>query len=254
MIKLENITAYYDKIEILHNISFELKDGENLSIIGTNGSGKTTLLRCIINNIKFDGEVYLNDKSIKKMKRLDIAKEIGMLSQITNVYFNYTVFETVLMGRYVYQKGRFYLGNNKKDIIETERALNIVGMYNLKDREINTLSGGQLQRVFLAKIIAQNPKVILLDEPTNHLDLSYKIELINFLKRWSKEENKTIIGVLHDINLAMLLADKTLIIKDGRLIAFGQNNEILTSNILNEIYNIDIKDFMIKSLKKWENI
>ena len=253
MIKVDNISVYYNKFKALNNISFTLKKGENLSIIGPNGCGKTTLLKCIINNINFSGNIYINDKNIKTIKRKELAKEIGMLSQLMSISFNYTVFDTVMMGRYVHQD-KFYINNNKNDENIVLEGLKTVGMINFKDKFISNLSGGQLQRVFLARLIAQDPNIVLLDEPTNHLDFKYQIELIEFLKEWGKKYNKTILGVIHDINLAMVLTDNMMVLENGCIKSFDKSDNILKTNILNEVYNINIKEYMIKSLKKWESI
>ncbi|WP_250278824.1 ABC transporter ATP-binding protein [[Clostridium] colinum] len=253
MIKLENVSAYYGKKQVLKNINFEIKKNENFIIIGLNGCGKTTLLKTICNTIEFTGNVYIKNKNVKHYKRKELAKQLCMLGQINNIYFNYTVFDTVMMGRYIYSDA-FSIKESLKDIEIVENALKIVNLYNIKDQKIDTLSGGQLQRVFLAKIITQNPQIILLDEPTNHLDLPYQIELINFLKKWGKEENKTIIGVLHDINLALNLTDNILALDNGEIKYFGKSKEFLNSNKINEIYKMDIKNYMIQNLKKWENL
>ncbi len=191
MIKVTNLSVFYSKFKSLDNINFQLSKGESLSIIGPNGCGKTTLLKCLSNNISFIGEIFINNKNISSIKRKDLSKKIGMLSQLMCISFNYSVFDTVMMGRYAHQD-KFLVNNTKKDIDIVINALKTVGLLDFKDRYISNLSGGQLQRVFLARLIAQNPDIILLDEPTNHLDFKYQIELIQFLKDWSKKENKTI--------------------------------------------------------------
>ncbi len=253
MIKIENVCVNYNKVQALNNINLNLHNGQNLSIIGPNGCGKTTLLKCICNNIDFKGNIYIDNKNIKSLKRKELAKKVGMLSQLMSISFNYSVFDTVLMGRYVHQD-KFLINNSKKDIDIVKKSLETVGLLEYKNRYISNLSGGQLQRVFLARLIAQNPDIILLDEPTNHLDFKYQIELIQFLKEWAIKENKTIIGVIHDINLAMLLTDNILILQNGNIKCFDKSENILKSNILNEVYNINIKDYMINSLKKWEKL
>lgn len=254
MIKVKNVCVSYEDKKLLKNISFEIKKGQNFSIVGPNGCGKTTLLRAISSTIDFKGEIFLNDRSVKEFTRKELAKEIAMLSQVMNIYFNYTVFDIVMMGRYVYNDSKFSILENKEDIKKVEETLKIVGLYDVKNREIDTLSGGQVQRVFLAKVIAQDPNIILLDEPTNHLDLSYQVELINFLKKWSTENGKTIIGVLHDINLAMLLTDNIILLNNGEIKALGKTSEVLSSKDINEVYKMDIKKYMLNTLKKWEQI
>ncbi len=252
MLKVDSISVYYNNFKALDNVSFEFKKGENISIIGANGSGKTTFLKCLCNILDFKGNVYLDNKNIKNIKRKDLAKKIGILSQIIPINFDFSVFDTVMMGRFIHQD-RFFVSNTKEDEEIVINALKTVELLNLKDKNISNLSGGQLQRVFLAKIIAQNPDIILLDEPTNHLDFKYQIELITFLKKWSLKENKTIIGVIHDINLAMLLTDNIIIMENGKIKMYDKSENIIKSNILNSIYNIDIKKYMLDTLKKWDN-
>ena len=253
MIKLNNVRAGYDGIEILHGISLEVKSGESLSIIGPNGCGKTTLLRCIAGILPFSGEILINDADIRKLKQKELSKKVAMLSQMTGIYFSYTVFDTVMMGRFAHDDGKLFNSSQEIDEEISLNALKILGLSDLKDREINTLSGGQIQRVFLAKIIAQDPDVILLDEPTNHLDLSFQIELITFLKTLQKK-GKTIIGVLHDINLAMKLSENVLLMGEGNVALHGKNKEVYSSKKLSEIYKVDIHSYMLETLEKWKNI
>ena len=249
MIKFENVSVYYNKKEVLKNINFEINKIENIALIGCNGCGKTTLLKAFANIIGYNGKIFLKNKDIKLYKRKKLAKEITMLSQINYMHFNYTVFEIVMMGRYIYSNSPF--NNSEEDIKKVNNALKIAQIYNIKDRNITSLSGGQLQRVFLAKVIAQDTNIILLDEPTNHLDLNYKIEFINFLKTWAKQENKLIISVFHDINLSINFAKKLMLLHDGEIKAFDTTENILNSKKLDTIYKMDIKKYMINTLRKW---
>ncbi len=254
MIEVKNVKAGYDNKQVLNGISFTVDKGECLSVVGKNGCGKSTLLRAMCGIIDFEGEVIIDGVDLKKYKSKDLARKVCMLSQSTHIYFNYTVYDTVMMGRYPHQKGGVFGGISKEDRIAVEEALSVVDIYDLKDEFIDELSGGQLQRVFLAKVIAQDPEILLLDEPTNHLDLNYQIELIKFLKVWIKEKGKTVVGVIHDLNLAMELSKKTLLIGSGEVIAYGENLKVFTSNSFKEIYNREVVDFMVNSFKKWELI
>ncbi len=253
MLKLENVYAGYDGSEVLKDISFKLKYGENLSIIGPNGCGKTTLIKAISGLIPSKGNILIDNKDISKMKRREVASKIGVMSQISSISFSYSVYETVLLGRYLHMKGVFK-GPSAYDKSCVEKCLKTVGLYNLKDKQITTLSGGQLQRVYLARTLAQEPNIILLDEPTNHLDLKYQAELIDYLKEWSRDEQHSVVGVLHDINLAMRLADNILVLEDGRVKSYGSVKKAVTHEILNSVYDMDVVGFMVDSLKKWEGI
>lgn len=254
MLTLENVSAGYNGLDVIRNISFSLDAGKNLCILGENGCGKTTLIRAIGRLIPSKGSLYINNQNISAMKRKDIAKKIAVMSQITTVYFSYTVYETVLLGRYIHMNQNSFGGVSKKDREYTKDCLDAVGIYDIRDRQINTLSGGQLQRVYLARTLAQEPEIILLDEPTNHLDLKHQAQLIDFLREWSGGKQRSVIGVLHDINLAMHLADNVLLLKDGKMKGYGNTKEILTKELLNDIYDIDVVEYMKNSFKKWEEL
>ncbi len=254
MIEVKNVVAGYDKKQVLKGITFEVEKGECLSVVGQNGCGKSTLLKAMCGVLDFSGEIFIDGVNLKNYKSKELAKKVCMLSQSTQIYFNYTVYETVMMGRYPHQKGGVFGGVSKEDRLFVDEALKIVDIYDLKDDYIDELSGGQLQRVFLAKVIAQDPEILLLDEPTNHLDLNHQIELIKFLKRWGKEKGKTVMGVIHDLNLAMELSEKTLLLGDGVVRALGENLEVFTSSAFSEIYKSEVVDFMVRSFKNWEVI
>lgn len=252
VLRLDNIRCGYNENEVLKGVSFEVSEGEKICVIGPNGCGKTTLLKAIAGLIKTKGEVYLSGAPISKLKRSQIASKIALLRQNETLFFSYTVYETVMLGRYLHIKGRLFGAPGKKDRDFVLYCLEKVGLIDVKDRQINTLSGGQLQRVFLAKALAQEPKLILLDEPTNHLDLKFQIELVEYMKEWSKEEGHSVIGVMHDINLAMHFADKILLLSDGQVAMFGDAKEFTDGKLLKDTYQMDIKGYMQESLKIWE--
>lgn len=253
MITLKNVSAGYNKTDVIKNISLSVKDGENLCILGPNGCGKTTLIKAVAGLIESKGTIEIDGKSISCMNRAEIGKNIAVMNQISSVYFSYTIFDTVMLGRYLHIKDNIFKKPVKYDKDYVNECLKAVGLYELRNRQIDTLSGGQLQRVYLARALAQEPRIILLDEPTNHLDLKHQAELIDFLKGWSKENNHTVIGVLHDINLAMRLADSALVLQNGITKAYGRADEIISPELLNEVYEMDVVGYMIDSLKRWES-
>ena len=254
MLTLQNVTAGYNGIDVIYNISLSVKEGENLCIIGPNGCGKTTLIKAISGIIPHEGIIKIDGNNISNMKRVDVAKKIAVMSQISNIYFSYSIYETVLLGRYLHMKGRTFKEPSARDREYTDKCLKAVGLLNIKHKQISTLSGGQLQRVYLARTLAQEPNIILLDEPTNHLDLKHQTELIDFLKDWSKNEGHSVIGVLHDLNLAIKLSDNMLILDNGNIAAYGNANEVISSNLLNEVYDMNVTEYMVDSLRHWENI
>ena len=249
MLSLNNVSAGYDGVDIIQNISFDVKGC--VSIVGPNGCGKTTLLKAIANTLPSKGRIEVNGKPFSLMKRREISLNIAMLSQQPSIYFSYSVFDTVMMGRYLYIRGRISDTPTKEDNAVVTKSLEAVNLLEEKDKDITKLSGGQLQRVFLARALAQEPRVILLDEPTNHLDLKCQIEIISYLKEWAANGNRAIVGVLHDINLAMMLSDDMIVMKSGGLVANGKASDIIAKGLLDQVYEMDVAEYMRDSLKKW---
>ena len=250
MIEVKNIYCGYENKKIIKDLSFNVNNGENLCIVGPNGCGKSTLLKSIANIIEYEGSIKIDNKEVSSFSRIDLAKKVALMSQTSQIYFPYTVYDTVSLGRYAYSKGVFSKLSltDKRIIVDSMKK---VGIYELKDKLITELSGGQLQRVFLAKIFAQDPDIILLDEPTNHLDFKNQIDLLENLNEWVKTNNKIVIGVLHDLNLVQYFADKVLMIQSGKVVSYGRPEDVLKGEILNDIYGMDIKEFMVNILQKW---
>jgi len=250
MLKVENLYSGYNKTDVIFNINFDVENGESLCVLGPNGCGKSTLLKSLARIIDYRGVILIDDNDISKLTRRKLAKKISLLSQSSLIYFPYTVYDTVSMGRYAHSND--FLGTpcaDDKQIIE--EILIKLDIWDIKDRMIDELSGGTIQRVFLARTLAQASDVILLDEPANHLDLKHQIELLEFIKTWIKEKNKILISVFHDLNLARQFSDSALILINGNTAAKGNISEVLNSDILNEAYGIDIKKFMKDSYNKW---
>ena len=251
MLKLSNVSAGYNEIDVVKNVSFSVAENDSLSIIGPNGCGKTTLLRAILNILPFSGEILVDDVPISKMKHKEKSRKIAMLSQITGAYFSYSVYDTVMMGRYLHIKDKLLGLPSEKDKEVVQNCLKAVDLIKEANKPITELSGGQLQRVFLARTLAQEPQIILLDEPTNHLDLKFQIELIDYMKKWALDGGRTVVGVMHDINLAMKLSENIMIMKDGKAAAFGKTSEVVTDELLKNVFEIDVAEFMREALGKW---
>lgn len=254
MLEVQNVCAGYGETEIVHNISFKLNKGENMCILGANGCGKTTFLRAIGNLIPFTGSVKLDGVEIRSMKRRVIAEKIALLSQISGTYFAYSVYDTVMLGRYQHIRRTFSDRPGKKDREMVEACLATVGLSDYASRKINELSGGQLQRVFLAKALAQDPQIILLDEPTNHLDVKHQVELIQYLKKWTESGDHAVIGVFHDITLALQLSDRILFMKDGEKKAFGPMEAIGSRALLQDVYGMDLAGYMDQEYENWKRL
>ena len=254
MLKLSNVCAGYGGVDVIHNISFEIAKGDSLAIAGPNGCGKSTLLKAICGLIGFRGQIEVDGQNVAALKPRRRAAKVAMLGQISPVYFAYSVYDTVMMGRYLHMD-RFMGTPSRKDEDVVESCLATVKLWDERDKSINALSGGQLQRVFLARTLAQDPQIILLDEPTNHLDLKFQLELIDYLKIWAQEQNRSIIGVLHDINLAMRLSDNIMLMKEGEIASMGNIGDMrLTAAALEDVYEMDVAGAMRETYALWKDL
>ena len=243
MLKVEHLTCGYGGAPVVKDLSFEVPAGGRLCILGPNGCGKTTLLRALAGLLPHEGKVTAEGRDLAAMDRRQLARTVALLSQISSVYFSYTVYETVLMGRYAHQTGGAFSGPGPEDRAIALECMERTGVADLRDRQVTELSGGQLQRVFLARTFAQQPRIILLDEPTNHLDLKYQVELVQELKAWAAGEGRCVVGVLHDVNLALDLADLFLLMEEGRARYFGPAAEFDPAT-LNRVYQMDVGGYM----------
>lgn len=251
MLEVSRLSAGYDGTDVLHKVSFSVKPGENLCILGANGCGKTTLLRAVAGLLPYSGEVTLDGRELRRMKRRELAAQIAVLSQTQTIYFSYTVWDTVMLGRYQHMRSGLFAAPTAADREVVEGCLRTTGLLDLRQRQLDTLSGGQLQRVFLARALAQQPRIILLDEPTNHLDLKHQVALVDHLREWSSDGEHTVIGVLHDVNLALRLSDRLLFLRDGRTMGLGSAAELLTAELLQAVYGMDVAGYMRDTLRKW---
>jgi iron complex transport system ATP-binding protein len=251
MLEVKDLYAGYGGDDVIRNICFSVKARESLCILGPNGCGKSTLLKSLARIINCRGQVSLDGRELATIPRKALAQKIAMLGQNTQVFFPYTVRETVSMGRYAYSQG-FMKNLSAQDRAIIDDIITKLDIEDIREHMIDELSGGQLQRVFLARTLAQTPDVILLDEPTNHLDLKYQIELLQYLKNWVKENNTIFVSVFHDLNLARHFGDTALLIDKGIIAAYGPIEETLIHEKLQEVYGIDIRAFMLESLEKWK--
>lgn len=250
MLKVRNLYCGYDGKDVIKDFNIDITRGQNVSIVGPNGCGKSTLLKAMVSLIDYKGNIFLDGKEVKSINRKELAKKVALMSQNSQIYFPYTVYETVALGRYAHIDGVF-ARLSKKDEEIILNCLSNVGILDLKDKLINELSGGQLQRVYLARVFAQEPDVILLDEPTNHLDLKCQIEILEHINKWTKENQKTVIGVLHDLNLVQMFSDDVIMLSEGYIVSKGKTKDVLSEDKLKEVYGVDIKKFMINALEKW---
>lgn len=235
-ITAENIKFNVKNNQILKGVSIDCKNKEFIGIIGPNGSGKSTLLKCIYRTLKpTNGCIMLGDKSITSMSIKESAKKLAVVAQHNHYNFDFSVSEVVMMGRSPHKKS--LESDTSEDHKIVKESLEKVGMYNLKDRSFSTLSGGEQQRVILARALAQKTECLILDEPTNHLDIKYQLSLLNIVK----DSNLTIISAIHDLNIAAMYCDRLFVMKNGEIVGTGKPKELLTKEFIKEIYDIDVE-------------
>lgn len=238
-LEVKNLKFGYTEDLTLKDISFKIKKGKFISIIGPNGSGKSTLLKNL-NRIYTPnkGKVILESVDINRIKTKELAKKIALVPQNTTIDYEFTVEEIVLMGRHPYKK-RFQMeDNNDYEIVK--EALELTNTFHLKDRIITEISGGERQRVIIAKALAQNPSIILLDEPTSHLDINHQIEILNLLRKLNKEKGTTIVLVIHDINLASRYSDEVIMLNEGKIVGIGSPEDVITKGNIEFAYNLKV--------------
>ena len=222
--------------QILKGVSIDSKSREFIGIIGPNGSGKSTLLKCIYRTLKpNNGCIMLGRQDISKMSVKESAKKLAVVAQHNYYNFDFSVGEVVLMGRSPHKKS--LEPDNSEDYDIVNESLEKVGMLGFKNRSFSTLSGGEQQRVILARALAQQTPCLILDEPTNHLDIKYQLSLLNIVKSL----NLTIISAIHDLNIASMYCDRLFVMKNGRIVGMGTPQEVLTKEFIKEIYDIDVE-------------
>ncbi|ACV24950.1 ATP-binding cassette domain-containing protein [Methanocaldococcus fervens] len=237
MLRAENLSVGYGNYVVVKGINLEIKEGEILCIIGPNGAGKSTLLKTIASYLEpKEGVVYLNGKKIHDLKPKDLAKEMAVVLTERVNPGNMTGFDIIAIGRYPYTDlfGRLS-EKDKKIIVESARAVN--AEYLLK-KNFFEMSDGERQKIMIARSLAQEPRVLILDEPTSFLDARHKIELTLLLRKLADEKNLAIVVTLHDIELALRIADKMALIKDHKVIAYGYPENIMKRDVVNNLYDL----------------
>ncbi len=231
------VTGYGSK-KILKDISFKLDEGEFLGIIGPNGSGKSTLIRALTKVLSpWSGTVKYDKKNLEDLSRKEIARKVSVVPQDTFINFPFTVRDVVLMGRSPYL-GRFE-NPDKEDIKIAKDAMDVTNTSIFKNRSVRDLSGGELQRVVLARALTQKPELLLLDEATSQLDIGHKKEVMDTLKKKNEKENLSIISVHHNLNLAARYCKKILLLDEGKRHSYGKPKEVLTNSHLRAVYGVE---------------
>lgn len=238
MIKIENLSAGYNNKTILDNININVSPGEVIGIIGPNGTGKSTLIKAITDVIDIrTGTITIDGIDNRKISRRDRAKLIAVVPQEYAVDFKFTVFDIVMMGRNPHMYGR--KNSEKEDYDIVKEAMVMTKTWQFKDKDYNELSGGEKQRVIIARAIAQQTKIILLDEPTSHLDIHHQLEIMELISRL-KSKNITIMAVLHDVNMAARFCSRLILLNKGKIVADGTPDEVIDPKYLDSVYKMEM--------------
>jgi iron complex transport system ATP-binding protein len=238
-IETRNLFFAYKDRRVLHGISMSVPKGEMLGILGPNGSGKTTLLKVLSGLLGGRGEVKLNSKSIEGYGRRELSKLFAVVQQESRVNFPYTVAEIVLMGRASYHSA--FALEGKEDLDVARASMELTDSLFLSDRYLHELSGGEKQRVMIARALAQMPEILLLDEPSAFLDLKHQVQVFELLRRLNSERGLTIVAALHDLNLAALFFPRLVMLCEGRIYRDGSPTEVLTEKTIEEVYGIRVR-------------
>ncbi|HID96346.1 MAG TPA: ABC transporter ATP-binding protein [Candidatus Latescibacteria bacterium] len=236
-VAVRGISFSYDSVSALADVSLEVEEAEILSIVGPNGSGKSTLLKCVDKILRPSlGVILIDGRDTGKIGAKELARRMGYIPQSSSNNLPLTVFDTVLMGR----RPQLSWGVGDRDITMVCRALKLMGMEDSALRPFNELSGGERQKVLIARALAQEPEVLLLDEPTSNLDLRHQLEVLEILTDLVRRRGVSSIMAMHDLYLAWRYSDKMVMLNHGRVFAAGEPGSVLTEENIRSVYGVDV--------------
>jgi len=236
---VRNVDFSYDSRHVLHDVSFELEAGAMVGLIGPNGSGKSTLIK-LLSRVRrpIGGHIKFRGQDIEKIAPARLARHVAVVPQDPTVAFSFTGLEAVMTGRYPHI-GRFGF-ETQRDIDIAQRAMAFTDTIHLQERRIEEMSGGEKQRLFLARALAQEPELLLLDEPTTHLDINHQIEIMDLMRKLHNERNLTVLSVTHDLNIAAEYFDTLLVLSEGRLVSQGDPPRVITEDMIRTVYRAQV--------------
>jgi iron complex transport system ATP-binding protein len=237
-LKIKDLSFNYRNKPVIEGIDFEIEEGEVIGILGPNGCGKTTLLRNLNKNLSpKSGCVMLERTDLKDMEKKEIAKVIASIPQSNEIKFAFSVREIVAMGRMPFQE--FLQGESRRDMEIVEDAMEKTGISHMADRYVSTMSGGERQKVIIARALAQTPEILLMDEPTLHLDISAQFDVLNMVHKLSREQRLTVVIVSHDLPMAARYCDRIVMIHNHKVHAIGKTEDVLTKDNMKVVFGVE---------------
>ena len=250
MIEVSSLSVTLGGKQIVQDVSFTADSGQWLMVAGPNGAGKTSIVNAISQSIPYTGSVSVDGVNLRGMKSRLLARKIGVLAQNRPLSYAFTAEEVVRLGCYSHRSSFFSSPEADSEAL-FQAAVRSTGIEDFLSRPVTTLSGGEVQRVFLAQLFAQDPQILILDEPANHLDLPFQKQIFDLTDAWRRQGSKTVISVVHDLSMAKLYGTHALLLSHGRTVACGTAEEVLTDEHLSEVYGISVSDWMKKLYELW---
>lgn len=236
MIEVRNLTKKYGDKTVVDNVSLNIEKGKITSFIGPNGAGKSTVLSMIARIMdKNQGDIFIDGTNLENWDSGELAKKLAILKQSNNINVRLTIREIVSFGRYPHCQGRL----TSEDIKQIDAAIEYMELKDIENKYLDELSGGQRQRAYIAMVIAQNTEYVFLDEPLNNLDMKHSVQMMKVLRGLVDDLGKTVVIVMHDINFASVYSDRIVILKDGKIAKDDVTSNIISKDILEDIYEID---------------
>jgi len=234
-LEISNLSFNYGSKDVLRDVSLKVDGGEVLALIGPNGSGKSTLLKCVVGVLKpLRGKIAVGGVDLSKLSERERARLVGYLPQYLPMVFPVTVFECILLGRLP----SFWTKPGKRDFEAVQRVLQSLNLTGFADKYIDEMSGGERQRVHIARVLAQEARVMLFDEPTANLDLKYQLDVMELIRKASREKEAATIIALHEVNLALKYADRVAVLNGGEMVCEGRPEEVITREMITRVYEV----------------
>ncbi|HIU20178.1 MAG TPA: ABC transporter ATP-binding protein [Candidatus Limiplasma stercoravium] len=252
MLEARGVSVVYGRAVAVCNADLRLEAGEWLMLLGPNGAGKTSLLSALAQTAAYTGSVLVDGQDARRMSPRAFARQVGVLKQCHGDPYDFPVRDVVALGRYAHRRG-LWKGSGRDDEAAVEEAMTLAGVKALADRGLAGLSGGERQRVYLAQVLAQQPRILLLDEPANHLDILSQFQMLDIIGRWLRGGERAAVSVVHDLSLALRYGTRAALMGEGTIAATGCAAELMGSPLAERLFGMDVRARMLELLHAWEN-